>query len=375
MKVLWIGDAIVNSGFSIVTHNICNELYQKCDLEVFGIRYDGREKHQYPYHIYPGSFGRDIYSIEFASEVISKTRPDVVVVFNDDHIINSYTTQMMLPSGTRVIPMFPVNMLPINKETVLGFGDATVITYTNFAKNKVREINPNLSISSVYHGVSHEVFKKVDGVKESVGMKNYFVVGTINSNTYRKRLDLFLQGFAKFAKGKSDVRCLIHATNKDYSYELGDIVRDLGISNKTILSTLPRDFVEINALYNMMDVNVNTSMGEGFGLSLIEGAACSVPVLCPSHGNLIDIWTQGAEFIDIEDYEYVAGTRFVGGRISTDSMATKLDKLYEDREYTKELGKLALEHSNESKFSWETVSNKVYKAIFDVNFSKISYIT
>lgn len=375
MNVLWIGDAIVNSGFSIVTHSICNELCQKCDIDVFGIRYDGRETHPYPYHIYPGRLDKDIYSVDYANELINKTRPDVVIIFNDDHVINSYLKNIVLPPGTRVIPMFPVNMLPVDKESIMGFGDSTVLTYTNFSRNKVREVNPNLTISAVYHGVNHDVFQKVDGVKESVGLKDSFVVGTINSNTYRKRLDLFLKGFAKFAKGKSDVKCLIHATNKDYSYELGNIVNDLGIGNKTILSTSPRDFIEINALYNMMDVNVNTSMGEGFGLSLIEGAACGVPVLCPSHGNLTDIWTQGAEFIDIEDQEYVAGTKFVGGRISIDSMADKLDKLYEKRDYTKELGGLALEHSNESKFSWETVASKVYKAIFDVNFSKISYIT
>lgn len=124
-----------------------------------------------------------------------------------------------------------------------------------------------------------------------------------------------------------------------------------------------------------MDVNVNTSLGEGFGLSLIEGAACGVPVLCPPHGNLTDIWTQGAEFIDIKSKEYVAGTKFVGDVISTDSLADKLELLYSDKELLKTRGEEAYSHSIKDKFSWNIVANKVYKTLAKANSGRISFIS
>jgi len=381
MKVLWVGDAIVNSGFSIVTHNICNELYTKCELIVYGIRYDGRKRHPYPYYIYPAQTALgDMYSFDYLSTVIKEETPDVVVLFNDDHIIEKYLGTLLndLASPPRIVPLFPVNLLPIDAGRMLEFsryGIESVMTYTDYSKKKVEEINPNLDVTAIYHGVAPSVFFKIPDAKASLGVEGLFVVGNNNTNTYRKRLDLFLSGFAKFAKGKNDVKCLIHATNKDIAYDLPTLVKDFNISDKTILSGSPLDFEKINMLYNIMDVNVNTSLGEGFGLSLIEGAACAVPVLCPPHGNLKDIWTQGAEFIDIAREEYLAGTSFIGGVISEDSLADKLELLYKDREFLALRGNEALEQSMRDKFSWKVVANKVYKTLVRANSGRLSFIS
>lgn len=378
MKVLWIGDAVVNSGFSVVTHNVCNRLYKLCDLEVYGIRYNGKAKLPYPYVVHPAMVGTDIYGFENIKAVVEETSPDVVVIFNDDHIIEKYTAR--IAGGThRIVPMFPINLLPLDKERMLGFSVDSyniplVLTYTDFAQLEINRINPNIEVKSVYHGVEHTVFYPQSDVKTSLGLRNTFVVGTIGSNTYRKRLDLFLRGFAKFASNKSDVKCLIHATNLDLAYDLPTIVKDLRIEDKTILSTKSKDFGDVNIMYNLMDVNVNTSLGEGFGLPLIEGAACGVPVLCPEHGNLIDIWDDNATYIKVKDYEYIAGTKFVGGVVDIDDLADKLTMLYEDRNLLSTMGEKALEHSKTDRFSWDTVTEKVHKALITANKGRISYI-
>ena len=97
--------------------------------------------------------------------------------------------------------------------------------------------------------------------------------------------------------------------------------------------------------------------------------------MCPSHGNLRDIWTSGAEFIDIERNEYVAGTRCVGDVISCTSLADKLQLLYHDRDLLKKLGGEAYELSTEDKFSWKIVANKVYKVLAKANANRLSYIS
>lgn len=379
LKVLWAGDAIVNSGFSIVTHNICNELVTKCNLSVFGIGYDGSIKNQYPYYIFPGRTGKDLYSFSSLLKVIKTEKPDVIVVFNDDHIVERYIANLG-SLDTRIVIMFPINLLPLDVDRMLAFSNASyhifeVITYTNFSKNKIEEINPNLKVSAVYHGVNHDVFTKVTDAKKILGLDGIFVVGNINTNTYRKRLDLFLEGFAKFANGKNDVRCLVHYTNKDIAYDLPTICSDLNIKDKIIFSNSILDVTKMNMLYSVMDVNCLTSLGEGFGLSLIEGAACSVPILCPDHGNLRDIWTRGAELIKIKKYEYVAGSKTVGGVIDTDDFANKLEHFYTDPNYAHDVGAEALNRSYDNMFSWKVIANKIYAILVKANSGKMFFIS
>jgi len=383
MKVLWIGDAIVNSGFSVVTHGICNELAEKCDLVVYGVRYDGRLRHKCSYHVYPGQRDGDMYGFEFAAQVALQEDPDVIVVFNDDHIVNLYIDALRVSgerhgSRARIVPLFPVNLLPLNKDIMFYFsvkGVEQIMTYTNFSKHKIEEINPNLKISPIYHGVDSSLYFPIINAKHELGVKNDFIVGNVNSNTYRKRLDLFLEGFAKFAKGKTDVKCLIHASTHEKAYDLPSLASDFGIVDKVILSTGNLTVDKLNVLYNVMDVNTNTSLGEGFGLSLVEGAACGIPILCAEHGNLKDIWGKNADYIKIERSEYIAGTMWKGDVISTDDFAEKLNRFYEDRSYLAERKEAILEVSKDTKFQWSTISDKVMKVLISANKGRLSFVS
>jgi len=383
MKVLWIGDAVVQSGFSVVTHNICKRLQDKCEVVVFGVRYDGRTRHHCKYHIYPGLAPGDMYNFEFAGNVVLWENPDIIIIFNDLHIIRKYIEWIQsvtrnYDTKARVIPLFPVNLLPLNKSDVLALtelGVDTVLTYTDYSKNKVTEINPNLNIVSIYHGVDRGTYYSIPNAKQEMGLKNYFVVGNVNSNTYRKRLDLFLEGFAKFARGKPDVRCLIHANNKDISYDLPTLASDLGIADKVIISSGNLTPDKVNVLYNIMDVNTNTSLGEGFGLSLVEGAACGTPILCANHGNLRDIWGASADYIKIKRSEYVAGTLYKGDVIDTSDFVIKLDRFYEDRNYLQQRGKSVLTACGHRKFDWDGVTDKVFGAATKVNSGRLSIVS
>lgn len=368
MKLLWIGDAVAQSGFSVVTHNICNELYKKCDLAVYGIRYEGVNKNPYPYHIYPAQTPGDMYNFNRVGNVVRNENPDVIIIFNDDHIIRRFLDSIPL-ANAQIIPLFPVNLLPVDVPNMLAFSDpkfgiTDVMTYTKFSKKRIQGVNPNIDVTAIYHGVNKNVFFPIKEAKKSLNLEGYFVAGNVNGNTYRKRLDLFLIGFAKFAKGKDDVRCLVHCgVSAKQGYNLAKIATDLGIGNKLILSQSKINLAEMNLLYNVMDVNVSTPIGEGFGLSLIEGAACGAPILCPKHGNLTDIWGDNAEFINIDRQEYVPGTNYIADVISTDDLADKLNKFYTDKEFTKEKKMQAFKHSKNQKFNWKIVARKVFNVI------------
>ena len=269
--------------------------------------------------------------------------------------------------------------MPVQKDILLSFSTNLnirhVITYTEFSKQKLLEVNPHIEVTPVYHGVNGGVFFPLPDAKKHLGLDGKFIVGQVGTNTYRKRLDLFMIGFAKFAEDKPNAKCLVHAVNDDIAYDLSAIAIDLGIEDKVIFSTESITFEKMNLLYNVMDICVNTSMGEGFGLPLIESAACGVPILCPNHGNLRDVLTKGADFIDINRQEYIAGTKFVGDVINVCDLIDKLNNFYTDESYLKCKGEEALEHSKSDKFLWKVVANKVYSVLQKANKKKISYIS
>jgi len=374
IKVLFVGDAIINSGFSTVTHNICNELSKFVNLEVYGIGYDGTTKNPYPYHVYPALHDRDIYSFMGITKIIESQHPDVVVLFNDDNIIERYINCI---KDTRVITLFPINLLPLNTLRMLAFSNplyniCDVLTYTQFSVDEIKKLNTNLRVHPIYHGVDYSTFFPFE-IKDNF-LKNKFVVGNVNINSYRKRLDLFLKGFAKFAENKDDVTCIIHSTNRDIAYDLQFITDDLGITDKVVFSRKNKSFQELNQIYNLMDVVVNTSIGEGFGLPLLEGAACKKAVLCPEHGNLKDIWGDAATYIKIKEYEYVYGSSCFGGVIDTDDMANKLTTLYEDRILLKERKEAAFSKAMEPQFNWKNVAKLVLESIQRSHKGRPTYI-
>ncbi len=378
MRVLWIGDAVIQSGFSTVTKGICTELVKNCDLTVFGIGYNGRIKNKANYYVYAGADRADIYSFNSASEIVAKDNYDVVVLFNDLPVVLAYARYIRKQTPKLpLVAIFPVNTPPVPSKEVIELSNldvCEVMTYTDAAKNHIASINPNLSITSIYHGVNKKVFSRDNNCRQQAGLKDLFVAGYVGSNTYRKRLDLLLEGFAKFAKGKNDVRCLLHVNNLESSYPLTDMALYYGIKDKVLFSCGNIPDERIKLLYSVMDVNINTSIGEGFGLPLLEGASCGTPILCAKHDNLVDIWGDTADYIEIDRREFIPDTNYLGSVISTDNLADKLSKLYDDRNYLKQRSVDVLNRSIDPRFDWRVVSDKVYKAVSSATRSRVNII-
>ncbi len=377
MRILWVGDAVTRSGFSVVTHSICDALQDKCNITVFGIGYDGRIRNPSNYYVFPAA-GADIYSYSGVATLINREEFDVVVLFNDLPVVLEYARHIRAVSKIPLVAFFPVNTAPLVVKEVLeltSYDFSGVMVYTEFAKLKVMEINPNIPVDVVYHGVNKEGYVRDDGCKSTSGLGDCFIVGYVGSNSYRKRLDLLLEGFSKFARGKDDVRCFLHVDAVDHVYPLGEVSEYFGVASKVILSSGVVSNNNLRLYYSIMDVSVNTSLGEGFGLPLLEGSACKVPILCPDDGNLRDIWPTGAEFIKIARNEYIAGTQQIGAVIDTDDMAEKLTALYEDRFSLYTLGLSAYSRGTSSLFEWNTVAGKVLSALEKASKSSSTVMT
>ena len=365
LKVLWCGDAVIQSGFSVVTHNVCNRLSTMYDVVVYGIGHNGSIVHPYTYRIQPASVGGDLYGFRGFTEFVDSVNPDVIVLFNDDFVVLQYLSLIINHSACKTV-ILPINCFPINPYNAMNIsmcGVNNILTYTEYAKNKFREVNPNLDIDTMYHGVDVSIFQPVLDVKKNNGIDDYFVIGNINTNTVRKRLDLFLKIFSKFASDKEKVKCVIHTDRIRGEYLLDEIAKQYGILDKVIFSSGRLTFTAMNELYNLMDVVCTTCIGEGFGLSLLEGAACGKPIVCPDLGNLRDIWSMGADFVKVSHKDYIPYTAFEGEVVDIDDFVRALNKLYYDPIHRTNLGSDALRRVYDAKFNWNNVADKVSNAI------------
>jgi glycosyltransferase involved in cell wall biosynthesis len=146
-----------------------------------------------------------------------------------------------------------------------------------------------------------------------------------------------------------------------------------GFDTKLVLSTMENRIPSVsdeklNIIYNATDVGINTSIGEGWGLVNWEHAATGKPQIVPNHSALTEIWQGSAKLIPTIMPQMIERVNTVGmvpdlrALISTLEWAYH-DWRYEDGKELKALGQKGYEHTQEERFTWQSVAKEFDKAI------------
>lgn len=138
------------------------------------------------------------------------------------------------------------------------------------------------------HGVNPLIFRPLPAgerrsARRELGLEERFVVGAVAANTPRKRLDLVIEAFARFARLREPAALLLK-TDRRVSYEGIDLLERLagaGVAGQAVVVTEPLHPRRMARLYAAMDVYLNLSEWEGFCIPVVEAMACGVPVACP----------------------------------------------------------------------------------------------
>ncbi|MGH3263136.1 MAG: hypothetical protein ACRDNS_14190, partial [Trebonia sp.] len=247
--VLVVGDAAAPTGFSRVTSSIMTRLGDRFAFHQLGINYMGGP-HGEPWAIYPASDGpRDRHGIKRIAGIVKTVRPAVVLLVNDVGLVARYLTAMAsVDHRPKVVAYMPVDSGPLALDYVRGMASLDrIVVYNQFAaetlaaaSNELRAEDPSFvlpSVSIIPHGVDTSVFRPLFGPTGNLvqarkaarhqllpgadALNDAFIVLNANRNQPRKRIDITIAGFARFAASKpGDVMLYLHMGMTDIGWDI-----------------------------------------------------------------------------------------------------------------------------------------------------------
>lgn len=377
MKILWVGDGGVASGFARVNHSIIENLPEDWEIHHLAVNYNGDPYETKSNHkLYPARLGGDLLGINRLQPLIKSLQPDVIFILNDPWVIYDYLTR--IPVESKVVAYTPVDAECMDTTWVDNIAKINqLVTYTEFGKNEFIKVNRNFdNIRVIPHGSDIGKFFPIDKVtaRQALGIDpNLFVVMNANRNQPRKRVDLTIKAFAKFAKDKPDARLYLHMGTVDAGWDVDKLCKRHGVLGKLIKTTndiSPSKYVsdaQLNTIYNCADVFINTSMGEGWGLINSEGACCKVPQIVPNYSATKEIFAPNEAFhINIERTEPHLGILTEGCIIDVDHAAELLERVYQDRKLAKEIAERAYIKFTQEKYTWASVAKQFEQLFLEV---------
>lgn len=407
-RVLWVGDAACPSGFGRATHEILDTVRYDYNVAVLGLNYRGAPHTYRPssdnpdgYEITPANIedNSDIFGVKAIVAICDEHRPDIIVIQNDGWNIQGYIRHLRLKRGdgsyyfkehaqTPVIAAVAVDGRNFNGAWLNGVDHA--IFWTQFALDEARNGGYAGAASVIPLGVDTRTFHPVDRLDARSRVlprcldrcstpdtcqssDTAFIVGNVNRNQPRKRLDLTVRYFATWVRkyGIKDAYLFLHvAPTGDHGYDIASLARYYGIARHVITQEPPtwhgRPDSHMVDTYNSFDLQITTTQGEGFGFTTFEGMACGVPQIVPAWSALEELTKDAAWQVKCPTTSASAPQghmSVIGGVADEDSFVHALNVMYENRHYREQNSKAGLERVNEDRFKWPVIGRQYSQLI------------
>lgn len=374
IRVLGFGDSPkLTTGFGNVTRSIYPHLNEEFDFIAFGwMDHDPDIEGTLGYRFYPSQIFDPLGTSGTAVQFMRGQEPEVIWILADPGNIRTYTEQINnLEEKDRpaIVAYVPIEGLPINENYGVAFQNiqdtgGRVVVYCDSAREAVMSQFPNIDPAVALHGLDHMDFRAYsqserEMVRGYVGLDDYFVVGSVGVNKRTKGHDTTIYTAAYLRENGLDdgIMFYIH-TDPDLptmgGYPLRDMAEQYGVTDMVLFKpdnnrvargninlgvpantkTLewlpafpkPNDpekrkelFVQYDFLsrINCMDMYLDLSQVEGWGLPQMEVMSCGVPVATVNdNGVREEIHLQAAEEIPVRDWREWA-TWHTGSRLVT----------------------------------------------------------
>jgi glycosyltransferase involved in cell wall biosynthesis len=393
------------NGYSKVMFELCKELAAYPDIEiiVYGFQnYYDNPSHKRERQLPPNVEVYDAFANEDPKEkgfgdkqieaFVRAKKPDVIVVYNDLIVLSTFLERLdrIQPRTFKIVPY--IDLVYRNEKTgLINFINQrcdAAIMFTKYWESVIKSQGFAKPTYIMEHGFNRNNYYPVP---QAVARSYFnvpdkdFVIVNLNRNQPRKRWDTCMMVFVKFIRNHlgEPIKLLI-GTELTGAWDLVEIFicecRKYGLDPEEakkhlIIIQNPQKVPdkEVNILYSVADVGINTCDGEGFGLCNFEQAAVGVPQIIPHIGGFRDFFDKDCAMCVPSKWSYYIDSSrdAVGGEAEicdVDDYVSALEQYYTDHELRKKHGETARKKILDN-YKWPTMAARfrsIVKALTDV---------
>jgi glycosyltransferase involved in cell wall biosynthesis len=392
------------NGYSLCAVELAKQLANRTDIELlyYGFQnfYNDENRHRsdFPSNVLvydawanenPRGAG---FGFDQIKEFVKTHKPDVIILYNDLMVVTTFLRKLheARQEGMKfkIVSYIDQVYLCQRKDfiNIVNQVSDVAMMFTRYWTDVIVPQGIKLPTCYLPHGINDMVNFPIEKslARRCLSLQQEdFIVLNLNRNQPRKRWDVCIQAFAEVMKThlQSPIKLLI-GTAVQGAWNLVEIYeRELtkrGISVEEGMKHLifhdnPQRVPDedINILYNVADIGINTCDGEGFGLCQFQHAACGIPQVVPRIGGFLDFFNEdSAIMIEPKMTYYVDTSRdSVCGEAQLSDyrdFAKAIIKYYEDPALRKTHGRNARENIL-THYQWEDIGNKLADICITVN--------
>jgi glycosyltransferase involved in cell wall biosynthesis len=288
VRVLWHSNAPwVATGYGVQTrlftprirdlgHEVAISAFY--GLEGASIQWNGMSVYPRAFHPY----GMDVVAMHAAEH-----KADVVISLVDAWVIDN---ERVTKTGAKWVPWFPVDHDPIPARVTDAITRAYLpIAYSRHAVESCKA--EGVSAAYVPHGVETDIYAPYPDAKRKLGFADdAFVIGIVAANKgkpSRKALPTQIEAFSVFQRRHPEAVLYLHShlmPDMD-GLDIPALFAAFGVPESAVrvcdqyrnIMGYPDQVMA--SIYSAMDVLSSATMGEGFGVPIIEAQACGTPVI------------------------------------------------------------------------------------------------
>jgi glycosyltransferase involved in cell wall biosynthesis len=244
------------------------------------------------------------------------------------------------------------------------------VWYSDFGYREAVKSGFRGSRQIVPHGMEGGRWQPVDKglARDLLGLpvtEDAFIVGNVNRNQPRKRLDVTIELFAHWVRSRKarNAWLLLHCARQDSGWDLAALARHHGVADRFLFTggSTMHDAVspsKLQMIYSALDVQVTTTLGEGWGLTTMEGMACGVPQIVPDWAALGE-WAAPAIKVPCSTQLAHPGINTIGALPDKELFIKALDRFYRDDALRASVGRDSSAFVRQPQFAWREVARKM----------------
>lgn len=395
-SLLLVGEAATGTGFARVAHSLLARLGDRYRVHHLGVNVEGGTP--------AGAWRTELNQTgallagDRLEEIVATAPPDLLLFCYSPRVLPF--VRPLLERLRGAVPMLfygPLDGTLIDVEGVQALGTMTrVVAYTPRSATVMRRVAASVSradptfrfppVTNIPHGVDTGVFYPAGARDRHAAWPldrshararafgahgvpgDAFVVLNANRNQQRKRLDLTLEGFAAFARGKRDAFLCLHCGRTDQGWDLPRLAETMGVADRVVFTTdgpgpPALSDAALRDLYTACDVGVNTCVAEGWGLVAFEHGATGAAQVLPRHTACEELWEGSAVLLPASRPLPTDDLYVEEQEIRPDDMANALEGLYADPEAREGWGRAAFALATDPRYDWGRIA-EAWDALF-----------